>query len=301
MALHIKDFYTLESKSLPTTFVASLHLPDSTFSQAQKLLRGEYAELERPVTYLHVPEKGSKLKDLLQTDYEGLYLISERLRSLLEAHELSGWKTYPVALLDAREKEIQGYCGLSITGRCGAVDYGASEIATYGSVFEELHVDLDTWDGSDFFVPEHPERIIVSERAAQVLRENKVSNAHLTNLLKVRTFIGYVAWVAHPRKKTAQIQAELAEALQAIPDPAERRKAIMYANHLENESYKEGLRGSITLKEMSQFDPPILEITRDVLENLAKAMLKGGESAEQVRYYTHLSLSDIEELRDRTS
>ena len=305
----MKDFYTFESKSLPTTFVASLCVSEQDFapSQARKLLLADHVDLEWPVTYRHVLGKGSKLKDLLQTDHAGLYLISERLRSILETHKLSGWETYPVGLWDAKGQEVQGYHGFSITGRCGAVDYDASVIATRGSVFEELHVDLYTWDGSDFFVPEHHEGIVISERAVQVLKESKVSNTRFTNLLKVKTPIEYIiARMAHPRKKAAQIQVELAAVFQAISDPAERRKAIMYANHLENESYKAERDGFITRKEMSRFDPPILEITRDVLENIALAMFKDNQPVEKVRRYIdgpymRISLADVERLRDRVS
>ena len=40
----------------------------------------------------------------------------------------SGWKTYPITLLDKANNEIKGYNGFSVTGSCGPIDYSKSKI-----------------------------------------------------------------------------------------------------------------------------------------------------------------------------
>jgi hypothetical protein len=46
---------------------------------------------------------------------------------------------------------------------------------------------LDRWDGSDFFLPEKNFGIIITSKAADVLKRNKFTNIRLVNLTEVET------------------------------------------------------------------------------------------------------------------
>ena len=95
--------------------------------------------------------------------------------------------------MDKKGQEIQGYHGLSIVGRCGKIDYSKSEIiekrlvpnAPLGKYYKGSYVSLDEWDGSDFFLPEKYFGIIITSRAAEVLKRNKLTNIRLENLAEI--------------------------------------------------------------------------------------------------------------------
>lgn len=80
---------------------------------------------------------------------------------VLREHKVTGWSTYDVALSGAEGERLLGYSGLSIIGRCGAIQHDHSqEIQKPGPVgntiivYKGLYFDADSWDGSDLFVPE---------------------------------------------------------------------------------------------------------------------------------------------------
>jgi hypothetical protein len=117
------------------------------------------------------------------------------MKVILEANAFTGWKTYSVQVLDKKGHEIQGYHGLSITGRCGKVDFSKSEIiekrlvphGPLGRYYKGLHVGLDKWDGSDFFLPQKYFGVIITSRVAEVFKIVKLTNIRLENLVEVET------------------------------------------------------------------------------------------------------------------
>ena len=159
---------------------------------------GNYEGIKFPIYFKH--SYGSKkLLDILTTD--GVFwLISEKMKNLLEENRITGWKTYPIKLFYKKMEPIEGYYGFSITGRCGPIDFSKSEIIKHTStVYEEhvwvegkgyqpvqlekpyvytwkeykgLHIDLDSWDGSDFINPMIPEvrMTIVTQKVVNVLK-----------------------------------------------------------------------------------------------------------------------------------
>lgn len=139
------------------------------------LALGEYPDyLQFPVIF-HKDE-GVKLRDLASMAY-GLahFLISDRIRLILEENHLTGWKTYPIELYDKKGKEIWGYNGFSFVGRGGAIE------GSMGPMWREIQhkrhrYDRTQWDGSDFFIiyPMYP---VITERALNILCQNKISGA----------------------------------------------------------------------------------------------------------------------------
>ncbi len=200
--MSINNFYSLSSKLLSSTVqVGSVGLkdfspidPDETYLYDEnRLIVGDYSEISFPVIFKQ--EYGKKLRDILDTGWPSLYLISKRMYSVMCDNNLTGWKTFDIKVFDKNEKEISGYSGLSITGRCGAVSYDNCEVVEKRFVprgpiskyYKGLYVGLDTWDGTDFFIPKNSRWIIVSKRAAEILEKGKFSNIELRNLIEIET------------------------------------------------------------------------------------------------------------------
>lgn len=200
--MNIKEFYTLRSKLSSSTVQAhpiglkEFHPIDPNkkyLYDELKLILGDYSDISFPIIFKQ--EYGKKLQDILDTGWASLFLISDKMKATLEENALAGWQTFEVKVLDKKDQEIQGYHGLSITGRCGKIDYSKSEIiekrlvpnAPLGKYYKGLHVGLDEWDGSDFFLPEKYFGIIATNRAAEVLKTNKLTNTRLENLEEIET------------------------------------------------------------------------------------------------------------------
>lgn len=200
--MNIKEFYTFRSKLSFSTVQAhpvglnEFHPIDPNkryLYDEYRLIQGDYNNISFPVIFKQ--KYGKKLNDILDTGWVGLFLISSKLREVLEENTLTGWKTFDVKLLDKQDKEIQGYHGLSITGRCGMIDYSKSEIvvkrlvpnAPLGKYYKGLYVDLDKWDGSDFFLPGNYFGTIITSKVAEVMKKSKPTNIRLENLMEIET------------------------------------------------------------------------------------------------------------------
>lgn len=195
--MEINRFYRFGSNLFSSTFQAhpvSLTQRkdnDTKISYTANLIRGIYRDINFPVFFQH--KYGTKLHDILDTGVAGLYLISNKLKEVLENNDLSGWKTFSIKILDKKENELDGYYGLSIIGRCGPIDYKKSDIiekqlAPNGpkvKYYKGLHPGLDQWDGSDLFLPESYFGVILSPKAAEVLKKSKLTNINLEELTAI--------------------------------------------------------------------------------------------------------------------
>lgn len=196
--MKISNYYSLGEKLSGATFQA--HPTNLNFKEDEKgfddvirLLMGNYEGIEFPVVFKQA--YGKRLDDVIRTGHAILFLISDKMKALLEENALTGWKTFAVKVLDKQGQAIQGYHGLSITGRCGKIDYNKSEIvekrlvpnAPLGKYYKGLYVGLDNWDGSDFFLPEKYFGTIITSRAAEVLKKSKLTNIRLENLAVIET------------------------------------------------------------------------------------------------------------------
>ncbi len=85
-------------------------------------------------------------------------IVSARIIRLLEDHQFTGWKTYPVTLHDRSGPIHEGHAGLAITGRCNRIDLSRSSVvvreypAGWYPKFRGQFFDPESWDGSDFFM-----------------------------------------------------------------------------------------------------------------------------------------------------
>ena len=159
--IDIENFYNFGSKLSMNTFHASPiglseEIAGKEFDE-NRLIKGDYRHIELPVIFKQ--STGKNFHDMLDTGWPSLYLISDKMENVLEQNNLTGWKTFPVQVIDKKGSEVKGYQGLSITGRCGPVDYTKCEIiekrafpdAPLVKYYKGLYVGLDKWDGSDFF------------------------------------------------------------------------------------------------------------------------------------------------------
>ncbi|MDE3045670.1 MAG: hypothetical protein KGJ02_03400 [Verrucomicrobiota bacterium] len=198
-----QNFYSFDSKLLSSTFQAYAieldNVPGEGIADHHRLILGEYEEIHFPVIFKHA--KGKKLCDILDTGWVSLYLISDRMKSILTQSNLTGWKTFPITLLDEKDQKITGYSGFSVIGRCGEIDYSKCEIikkqrsptAPFRKFYKGLYVGIDKWDDSDFFLPKDYFGIIISSKAANVLKKNKITNMKLSNLMDIETSEDIVA------------------------------------------------------------------------------------------------------------
>lgn len=190
--MSIKDFYSFGSKLVSST----VQVHESVLNRDKKnnLIHGDYDDITFPVVFKQ--EYGNKLQDILDTGWASLYLISDKMKAVLEENALTGWKTFAVKVLDKKGQEIQeGYHGLSITGRCGKIDYNKSEIIEKLLVpngplvkyYKGLHIGWDEWDGTDFFLSEKTLWTIITKTAAEALKKNRLTNIRLENLAEIET------------------------------------------------------------------------------------------------------------------
>lgn len=184
----MKDSYEFSSCGYMTTFAASAeeferYLIRKEFSEAgafyDKLIWGNYKDVQFPVIYheLKGGSSGKRMRDILDTRYHALYLISGRFKSVLEKSGITGWKSYPIALFDKKGYPVDGYNGFSITGKAGKMQE-FDQIPTecgYSADADGYYFDIETWDGSDLFNTEGTRHIIASERFIKVLVENKIT------------------------------------------------------------------------------------------------------------------------------
>jgi hypothetical protein len=132
---------------------------------------------------------GGDLWEVIWADQMGPLAVSHRVVELLRAHGFSGWSTYPVLVFDPERGVVPGYYGLAVTGRCGPIDYGRSQLDGIDTVLPDyvgLYFDPDSWDGSDLFFADRGRPFCTAEVKTALDRAD-VRNIAFTPLPKVRT------------------------------------------------------------------------------------------------------------------
>jgi len=194
-----EEFFDFGSKLVSSTFQAhavGLKKDYKGINEEWNLIKGNYETIEFPIVFRQ--EYGRNLTDILDTGWPSLYLISDRLRFILEKNDLTGWKIFPITLYDKNGKEIFGYSGFSIIGQCGPTRYDKSEIIEIrkvpnGPICRYYRgVFIDDWDGSDFFTPEGTYETFITGNAAEILKRNKITNLHVVKLTDSQIPVRYV-------------------------------------------------------------------------------------------------------------
>lgn len=183
-----QSFFDFRSKLLSSTFqVFPLELNYNEHEDdSMNLIKGNYTDISFPVIFKQ--ECGNRLEDILYTGCVTLYLISDRMKFILEKNNITGWKTFPIVVHDKKGKEVVGYHGFSITGRCDLISYENSKIIekkyvpTGPIVRYYVGAEVENWGGTDFFTPQNTYQILVTKKTADLLKENKITNVDLTSL-----------------------------------------------------------------------------------------------------------------------
>ena len=183
-------YYVLRSRFDENAFQAPL-INDSEWTRRQmvNLLKGNYEGIHFPLVFKQnkqfFQKKGRKqLCDVVETWFAGLYLVSDGLIETLERGGFTGWKTFPITLLNEKEKIIEGYHGLSITGKSGRVQYEKMKPYFVKSEHPTVVPDtsgykgfvFDNWDGSDLFLPDNRLDCIITEKAYNTLVSEGFTN-----------------------------------------------------------------------------------------------------------------------------
>jgi hypothetical protein len=153
---------------------------DLDWDKEMAILQGEFVPLN-PVRLFQ--SEGTKWTDFLRSSL-ATKIVSKRFIQVLEENHFSGWRAYETIITDKSRNESSDYYGLSITGRCGPAN------RALGTPFEKVfvpggpkvpyrrgyHVGLDTWDGSDLFIPETTMYVVVTSNVRIALEKAKLTN-----------------------------------------------------------------------------------------------------------------------------
>ena len=156
---------------------------------------------EGELLFIVNPCSGTKFWDVVQTGQGLLFAFSERVVKLLQDNEVTGCKFYPMKIKDHEDMK---YYLLTVTGRCGALDNSKSKVIMTReypetkiqnsnivipqgqfSLMKGRYFPLDSWDGSDFFMPDGTLFTYVTERVMNLLKKHKVTNVFMQNLTEV--------------------------------------------------------------------------------------------------------------------
>lgn len=152
-----------------------------------KVLRGDVDDI---IVYDYA--SGGQPKDFVASGYPALFLISDRVRTLLEP--VTGWGTYRVEVWSKNQMRVEGYSGFCVSGRCGPIEDSLGEVVVKPprvsggvsyTVLRGLYFVPSSWDGSDVFVPASSNWVIVTRRVKQLLEAAKVRNVQFEPLTAV--------------------------------------------------------------------------------------------------------------------
>jgi hypothetical protein len=167
----------------------ALHLdPDEDIPARLDIFRGDVV----PPTPLAFHRKtGWRAHDLLSTGLVSLKLVSDRVIQLFQENAFSGWSTYPVLARGKDGEQLDGYYGLSVTGRCGPIDNSMSEevwrdsSSPQGNRYQAwlgLYFRENAWDGSDIFSPDRTSFVFVVEKVKNAMEKAKLTNFEFQRL-----------------------------------------------------------------------------------------------------------------------
>lgn len=188
--LSLKDIFVLDVKPNKASWSFSWRVSSQSLADSRNYLRGRKGIKAGIVLDIL---SGRQKPDFMRHD--ALYLISARTRALFAAHGFTGWKSYPVKLFDKHgERLAQDYFGLTIVGRAGPQDMkrGVKEVFRqkdgYVSVLrmEGLFFDPNKWDGSDFFLLDNADYVLVTRKVVNLLEEDRLTGWEVRAIADVR-------------------------------------------------------------------------------------------------------------------
>ena len=193
------DLYRFGSIGYSTTLTARPEIFEKALGEGRNdfdtnchrfLLVGDYEYYTFPIVFRQYD--GKRLRDFLDTGWPPVYLISDRVVSLLKDNSITGWHNYPVKLFDKKGNLIEGYSGFSVLGKGGRFskfwERGYNKQTNESFVESRGLYDISQWDGSDIFLAHG--YIIITERVMKLMKTNKVTAVEYEKLSDLVDFIG---------------------------------------------------------------------------------------------------------------
>lgn len=112
-----------------------------------------------------IADPKGRFGDIIGTYYGSLFVVTASFRETIEAAGLSGWGLLHLDI-EGNESLKEGWL-LQVFGVCGPM-------RMLGSF--EYEVDLEGWDGADFFVPAGSSGILLSPHAREILSGARLRN-----------------------------------------------------------------------------------------------------------------------------
>lgn len=187
-------FYLLEDPKIEQSFRAGT-VGEISYDSYDILYKGELI-VKEPIWFKQ--ESGIDHLDVIYTTSVLLNLISAKFLSVLENNNITGWTSFPAHLFTEGLERLEGYVGLSVTGRAGAIDKSRSQIehsALLNRSFDKkyphrvgVYFQNDEWDGSDIFIPEGSGLLLFSQRAVDILEKENIENTLFIPCTEIVTF-----------------------------------------------------------------------------------------------------------------
>lgn len=134
---------------------------------------------------------GESACDQVTTELVRVRLLSDRVFECFARHRFLGWSSFPVAITAKDGRDMLGYRGLVVTGRCGPIDDSRSvrvqRPAPSGLEMDALmglFFDPATWDGSQIFTP-NGGHVFVTQEVKEALEGIGASNFRFKALSEI--------------------------------------------------------------------------------------------------------------------
>jgi hypothetical protein len=152
-----------------------------TREQADSLTRGAFTP-KSPVQ-VHWFMGRQTPSDFIWTTMVSPLIVSARVISLLQENRVTGWSSYPIEVMNRDGEVLDGYQGLSTTGRCGPLEFERSaEVpknypAGVFPVYQGLFFSPESWDGADLFMPSDDTLFVFAvDRVQKLFHKAKITN-----------------------------------------------------------------------------------------------------------------------------
>ena len=120
-----------------------------------------------------IKSQGRYESDIIRLQDTFNFIISKDILTAFQRANLTGWDTYNIHA-EGLKKE---YLGFQVTGKCGEINRPSEGGFIIGHEF-----DIETWDKSDFFVPNKTLLIFMTEKARNIFIQFKIPNIEIRNI-----------------------------------------------------------------------------------------------------------------------
>lgn len=174
-------FYLMNTKSTLSSYNLSCKELEKDTKYVD-LIKGDFTAFSFPLVFQHI--SGTKKMDIIAAGFPSLFLISNRFSEIMKINNITGYKTYPVVIVEKNGTQTNEYVGLSITGKSDKRSFTNStilskrltETAPISKSYLGFEIDENKWDKSDFFLARDSMNVLITEKVKKVIKKNFFSN-----------------------------------------------------------------------------------------------------------------------------